>query len=426
MKKSTKVKSKWDSFLKVLGPGILMAGAAIGVSHIVQSTRAGADYGFSLLWVLALACLSKYPFMEFGARYTAATGKDLVTGYKSLGKYAYWSYFGINLGSMFIIQAAVTIVTAGLAEELFNFGWSPITWYVLVLLLCMVILLIGKYSGLDFTIKIIIVTLTIATLSAVIMAFFSGNLPRVINHPAPSYWNIPGFIFVIAFMGWMPIPIDASVWYSLWAKEKTQVTGQKPSIKNTLVDFNVGYLSAAILGLLFLCLGALMMFGSGESFSTNSVTFSTQLIALYNNTLGGWSSTIIAIAAFATMFSTTLTVTDAYPRVMERFALDFTKSEKKKNNRFFYKLSIFIIPVVSLFVFFISGDNFTTIIDFSAGLSFIASAILAWLNYKLVTHKEFSKKLKPSKTYRIFSQICLWILVVFTLTYLIFSIFIAS
>jgi hypothetical protein len=36
------------SFLQSLGPGLLFAGAAIGVSHLVQSTKAGAEFGF---WV---------------------------------------------------------------------------------------------------------------------------------------------------------------------------------------------------------------------------------------------------------------------------------------------------------------------------------------------------------------------------------------
>ena len=35
--------------LKNLGPGLLFAGAAIGVSHLVQSTRAGADFGLGLI-----------------------------------------------------------------------------------------------------------------------------------------------------------------------------------------------------------------------------------------------------------------------------------------------------------------------------------------------------------------------------------------
>ena len=53
---------KMFKLLKKLGPGLLFAGAAIGVSHLVQSTRAGADFGFSLVWALILANIIKYPF----------------------------------------------------------------------------------------------------------------------------------------------------------------------------------------------------------------------------------------------------------------------------------------------------------------------------------------------------------------------------
>ena len=60
---------------KSLGPGLIFAGAAIGVSHLVQSTRAGADFGFGLLWALLLVTLFKYPFFEFGMRYANATGE---------------------------------------------------------------------------------------------------------------------------------------------------------------------------------------------------------------------------------------------------------------------------------------------------------------------------------------------------------------
>ena len=52
---------KWT---KRLGPGLLFAGAAIGVSHLVQSTRAGADFGWGLLWALLLANIMKYPFLN--------------------------------------------------------------------------------------------------------------------------------------------------------------------------------------------------------------------------------------------------------------------------------------------------------------------------------------------------------------------------
>ena len=63
-------------WFKKLGPGIMFAGAAIGVSHLVQSTRAGADYGFGLIWALLLINLIKYPSFAFGVHYTSRTGED--------------------------------------------------------------------------------------------------------------------------------------------------------------------------------------------------------------------------------------------------------------------------------------------------------------------------------------------------------------
>ena len=89
--------------LKALGPGILYAGAAIGASHLVQATRAGASYGFTLVWAILLINLFKYPFFEYGHRFTAATGRSLVQGYSSLGKWAISVFFILSFNS-FILQ----------------------------------------------------------------------------------------------------------------------------------------------------------------------------------------------------------------------------------------------------------------------------------------------------------------------------------
>ena len=59
--------------IKKLGPGLLFAGAAIGVSHLVQSTKAGAEFGFGLIWALILSNIFKYPFFLYGPKYAAAT-----------------------------------------------------------------------------------------------------------------------------------------------------------------------------------------------------------------------------------------------------------------------------------------------------------------------------------------------------------------
>ena len=56
--------------LSKLGPGLLFAGAAIGVSHLVQSTRAGADFGWGLVWAPLLINLFKYPFLIYKIKQT--------------------------------------------------------------------------------------------------------------------------------------------------------------------------------------------------------------------------------------------------------------------------------------------------------------------------------------------------------------------
>jgi len=72
--------------------------------------------------------------------------------------------------------------------------------------------------------------------------------------------------------------------------------------------------TAVVLAVAFLALGKLIMFGTGETFSESGIGFSNQLIGLYAATIGTWARPIILTAAFATMFSTTLTCLDAYPR----------------------------------------------------------------------------------------------------------------
>lgn len=70
--------------LKTLGPGILYAGAAIGASQLVQSTRAGANYSFELIWAIILINLFKYTFFEFAYRYSGDGQSLLSSFYHSL------------------------------------------------------------------------------------------------------------------------------------------------------------------------------------------------------------------------------------------------------------------------------------------------------------------------------------------------------
>src|SRR5690625_2056885 len=126
-----------------------MAAAAIGVSHLVQSTRAGAEFGFALVWAVILANVSKYPFLEFGPRYALATGKNKIQGYASLHPVAFWIFTIFTISTMFAIHAAVTMVTASLATNLTGIELPLLAWSAIILVLSNVYLEIGRASCRD-------------------------------------------------------------------------------------------------------------------------------------------------------------------------------------------------------------------------------------------------------------------------------------
>lgn len=398
-------------FLQKLGPGLLFAGAAIGVSHLVQSTKAGANFGFGLLWALLLINLIKYPFFQFGPRYATATGESLLDGYKKLGKNVLKVYALLTFATMFTIQTAVTIVTAGIASSLFGSHISMEIWTIIILSICFGLLLVGKYALLDKMMKIIIIILSVSTLFAVITAFY--------NSEASSNWTqiLPKtdaeIIFLIAFMGWMPAPLDVSIWHSLWAIQKRKEL-KVFSPKTALMDFNIGYLGTIVLGIGFLMLGGLVMFGTGKTFSNNGSEFSIQLIQMYTHNLGDWSYIIIGLAALTTMFSTTLTTLDASPRAMNK-TMELIL-EKPFKNGFTSWLILLIIGTIFIFIFFLSEMG--TLIKIATILSFLTAPFYAIMNYILICSKHTPKPWKPSKVMHLLSILGILFLIGFNIWYL--------
>lgn len=397
--------------LKKLGPGLLFAGAAIGVSHLVQSTRAGADFGLGLLWALLLVNLFKYPFFQFGPRYASATGESLLDGYKKLGKGVLIAYYILTFATMFTIQTAVTIVTAGLASSLFGDFVSIEVWTIIILTISFLLLIIGKYNFLDKIIKIIIVTLTISTILAVGFALTDISSPVSFTQILPE--NSLQIAFLIAFMGWMPAPLDISIWHSLWAIEKKK-DEESFSPKSALFDFNVGYFSTIFLGIGFVLLGTLIMYSSNETFSASAGVFANQLIDMYTKSLGEWSYIIIGIAAFTTMFSTTLTTLDASPRAMDRTTeLLFNKNFK---NGYLYWILLLAIGTILIFVFLASEMGL--LIKIATILSFLTAPFYAIINYKLISSKHTPKQWQPSRYMHILSWLGIVFLLAFSIWYL--------
>ena len=396
--------------LSKLGPGLLFAGAAIGVSHLVQSTRAGADYGWGLIWALLLINLFKYPFFQYGPRYAQATGETLLDGYHKLGKGYLWAYFFVNLGTMFTIQSAVTVVTAGLASKLFGITDDIVIWSIIITLFCSVILVLGRFHWLDKFIKVIMISLAISSVLAVGVAFYTNDGTLSFQQIFPSG---SGLLFLIAFLGWMPAPLDISIWHSIWTLEKNKIQIKRPSLSESLFDFNVGYIATTFLALCFVGLGALVMFGTGIEFSNQGGAFAGQLIQLYTSNLGEAAYGLIAVAAFSTMLSTTITTLDASPRAMSKTIQLLFKKEKS-----YYIPWLLILGLGTGCIFLFLLSEMGQLVQIATVLSFITAPLYAFLNFRLVLSKQMPREHQPKKGLKVLSIIGLLVLTGFTLFYL--------
>ena len=415
-----------NNFSKTLGPGLLFASTAIGVSHLVQSTRAGANYGFALVGFIIAANLFKYPFFEYGSRYANIKGESIIDGYKRIGPWMLWLYFVVVLCSMFFVTSAVGFVTAGFMKNLFQIPDSLGNMFTptLLFVLCVAILGVGKFKLLDNLMKIVGIALLISTLGAFVLTLFHGRVEQSASFVAPIIFDEEGkgILFVIALMGWMPTALDLSTWNSLWTIAKIKESKYQPKLKETLFEFNLGYWISAGLSLCFVTLGAFLIYGSGKEMPRGSAGFANEVVNLYTSTIGDWSYFIIAVAAFSIMFGTSLGVFDGYARSLEKTTeLLFFNNKTSLNKRLIYVVSLFVTAFGSylIILYFVDEPSgFKGLIDLATTISFLISPLIAIVNFKLVQKKYLGENGSPGLAMRILSYAGIVFLTGFALYFL--------
>lgn len=401
----TQPKSKLTHLFQSLGPGIMMATAAVGGSHLVASTKAGAIFGWQLALLILLVNFLKYPFFRAGVTYTMGTGKSLIAGYAQMGKGYLWLFTLLSAISAVINTAALAIFSASLLGLFLPFDLSLSVLSGIVIIACLAILLRGHFNALDGLAKIIMGVLTVTTLIAVVIA--ANQVPSVpADFVSPSPWTIASIGFIVITMGWMPAPIEISCLTSLWLKRQRQEI--KVTNQSALFDFNVGYIITALLAIAFLALGALVLHGQTDSLEKSGIAFSHQLVGMYASTIGEWSRILIAVIAFGCIFGSTITVIDGYARALAEAKAQLQNPDADQapsHNNWMLLISACAMAVILFFV-----SSLMAMLNFAMVLAFMTTPIFALLNYKLVNGSNLPVGLALSKKMKVLS----W----FGLTYL--------
>ena len=404
-----------------LGPGLLFAAVAVGVSHLVQSTRAGANYGLSLWWLIVLACLIKYPAFRFSSEYAAETGKSILHAYEQQGRWALALYaLGFPL-DMFVAMAAIALVTAGIFNNIFHIGINDVWLSFLLLAGCAILLISGRYKLFENITKIIVVLFSIMAIITAALAlpeldWQTKDITREVVFDQPS------ILFMIAIAGWMPTGISVSVFQSLWVCEKAKLSNNSLSVKETTFDFNIGYFGTIVLALCFVLLGTTFIFNSGVEVEASPSGFAAQLISMFTQVIGEWAKPLITIAAFAVMVSTVLASLDACPRVASSLANSlFPKRRFDPDKQ--YTLFMIVQVIGSTLILLLFLKSFKTFIDFATSVAFVMGPVLASFNHRAMFSDSIPVELRPGKLLRIWSLVGIAIMAMVAAYYLYIKLF---
>lgn len=412
------------NIFKAIGPGLLFASSAIGTSHLVLSTRAGAHHGMIYFWIIVGALLLKYPFYEFGPRYANATGYSLIKGYKDQGTWAVLLFMLVISINMFAVTGAIGAVSAGLLATMFGVKWMSVpALAVIVIGLTMLLLLVGGYKFLDGIIKVISLILLISVVITFVAVLLKGQPEPLEDFQAAPLFEGASLALLISLLGWMPAGMEASTMNSIWNVEKTKSTNYHPTLKESLFDFNLGYVFTMLLALMFMTIGAFTVYGSGIILDGNATQFSNKLLHVFVSSLGGWTYYVFAIAAFGTIYGTLITIMDAFPRcfVGGWRALKFETIKNNEEQLFFlknkYKYVLIVLGFGGAALFYFSAASMLQLLQFVTILSFLLSPIIAFLNLRAIQSSNVPNSHRPSQWMILLAYIGLIALVAFSVYY---------
>lgn len=140
---------KFFRALAAVGPGIFAIGYTIGTGSVTAMAKSGADYGFGLLWVLALSCLFSGVLMTAYGRFSAVTGETSLHGMARFLPGGKWIALAVFLGvvtGQYTCLGGIMILTSGAIREAFGLtvGVFPIACAIMAVMFALV--MVGRYS----------------------------------------------------------------------------------------------------------------------------------------------------------------------------------------------------------------------------------------------------------------------------------------
>lgn len=394
---------KFSDWQRAAGPGLVFSGSAIGVSHLVQSTRAGAMFGLALVVVIVLINFLKYPAFRFGMDYAHATRRTIIGGYRELGVWAVILYAVTSLTIAPIGLAAVSATTAAILAAVTGLDLPILLLAVMAIGATLMLLMIGGYGWLDRVNKLLIAFLTVATIAASAIALPRVQLPSLTNFE----WTADplALLFVVALAGFMPSPIGQSVQVSLWtlkSQEKEEERDRLP-VKTMRAGFLGSYLLTGFLAVCFCVMGAGVMHSGNVAPESGAADLAAQIINLYRETLGPIPAYLAAIAALCVMATTMIASFDGAARGFGAVHQEYLGNVGGRASERSYAVFLGLIAALTVLILASMMQSFSVFIDLVTSIYFVVGPVIALLNHLVITRCDMPDDARPSRAIRLLS-----------------------
>lgn len=232
-------------FLKLAGPGLIVAATGIGSGDVVSATVGGATYGVALLWGIALGAFFKFVLNEGIARWQLATGATVLEGWAEHLPSWVKLYFGAYLIIWTVAVSAALTNATGLGIANLTGGAISQAWgAVLHSLVGFAFVWLGGYGGFERFMKILVGIMAFSILVCAAMTL-GDPVPALRGMLLPTI--PPGSAgYVLSIIGGIGGSITI-LSYNYWMREEN-ISGAR-SLSFVRGDVAVAYIFTALFGM---------------------------------------------------------------------------------------------------------------------------------------------------------------------------------
>lgn len=288
--------------LLAIGPGVVVALTWLGAGDLVDSAVAGGNYGYTLMWAMALALFVRFVFVSIIAKYHLCNrrGESVLSGLKRVHRWMplFVGVTGLVFGH---IYGSFLVRGLGLASErLLGFG-APLAWSALWVTLAAIFVYRGLYRRLEV---VFFVFLAMLSVSIVGVAAWSGPDPAaaargVLLFDLPERQGSYGALLVVTSLIGAVGGSIANLMYPYFMQQKGW---RGPRFRRLqLWDLGAGVGVLVFLNLSVWTIGAEVLHARGETIGSLD-----DLAKLLTIALGDLGAPIFYIGVFAAVYSSVI------------------------------------------------------------------------------------------------------------------------